>query len=152
LLCRCPKSRSNASWPSNSPFRSRGLNLQVRPRPRPRNVIIEARSGEPTGAMPTAFWRCDRVGQPASTVANATAAKGPLIEQITIRTARKPRVRGYCAAAFGKIDADDLPRSFVVESDQTRGARLSVYDEQGFVHCHPSLATRNRLAGAHRRG
>lgn len=42
------------------------------------------------------------------------------------------------------LDADAAPEVVVVESDQSRGARLAVYDASGFVTATPYIGTRFR--------
>lgn len=110
----------------------------------PPDVIIEARFGEPTGRYAHGVLG-DAIewGSLHLTVDKCHGCEETMIEQITIRLPES-RVFEDIAPRLWQIDADDLPKVVVVESDQTRGARLSVYDETGFVTATPFIGTRNR--------
>ena len=110
----------------------------------PPDVIIEARFGEPTGRYAHGVLG-DAIewGSLHLTVDKCHGCEGTMIEQITIRLPES-RVFEDIAPRIWQIDADDTSKVVVVESDQTRGARLSVYDETGFVTATPFIGTRNR--------
>lgn len=110
----------------------------------PPDVIVAARFGEPTtryahGVLGDAVeW-----GSLHLTVDKCLDCATTRIENVTIRLP-EARVFEDLTPRIWPIDADDLPKVVVVESDQNLGARLAVYDATGFVAATPFIGQRNR--------
>ncbi|MGC9370071.1 MAG: FG-GAP repeat domain-containing protein [Paracoccaceae bacterium] len=56
----------------------------------------------------------------------------------------EPRVFEDIAPRLADIDGDGAPEVIAVESDQARGARLSIYGEDGLIAATPHIGTRFR--------
>lgn len=110
----------------------------------PPDLITAARYGEPTARYPHGVLG-DAIewGSLHLTVDKCSGCDRSQIVEIVIRLPDS-RVFEDIAPRLWAIDADDLPKVVVVESDQTLGARLAVYDETGFVAATPFIGQRNR--------
>ena len=110
----------------------------------PPDVITAARFAEPTGRYPHGVLGDDQEwGALVLTVDRCQGCAATRIDEVVIRLPEH-RVFEDIAPRIWPIDADDLPKVVVVESDAALGARLAVYDETGFVAATPFIGQRFR--------